>query len=70
MPNTAGVSVRVYNMLGQVVKTLVNGTLPAGVHRLSWDATDEGGATVSSGMYIYRLESEAFQATKTLVLMK
>ena len=70
MPNTSGVSVRIYNMLGQVVKTLVNGTLPAGIHRLTWDATDEGGSSVSSGMYIYRLESDTFQATKTLVLMK
>ncbi len=70
MPNTAGVSVRVYNVLGQVVKTLVNGTLPAGVHRVQWDATDQSGASVSSGLYIYRMETEAFQATKTLVLMK
>lgn len=70
MPNTSGVSVQIYNMLGQVVKTLVNGTMPAGIHRLTWDATDQSGASVSSGMYIYRLESESFQATRTLVLMK
>ena len=70
MPHTAGVTVRVYNVLGQVVKTLVNGTLPAGIHRVQWDATDESGAGVTSGLYIYRMETEAFQATKTLVLMK
>ncbi|MDA0683610.1 MAG: T9SS type A sorting domain-containing protein [Bacteroidetes bacterium] len=70
MPLAAGVSVRVYNVLGQVVKTLVNGTLPPGIHRVSWDATDQSGASVSSGLYIYRMETESFQATKTLVLMK
>ena len=70
MPQAAGVTVRVYNVLGQVVKTLVNGTLPPGIHRVQWDATDDTGAGVSSGLYIYRMETEAFQATKTLVLMK
>ena len=70
MPQAAGVTVRVYNVLGQVVKTLVNGTLPPGIHRIQWDATDDTGAGVSSGLYIYRMETEAFQATKTLVLMK
>jgi len=70
MPLAAGVSFRVYNVLGQVVKTLVNGTLPPGIHRVSWDATDQSGASVSSGLYIYRMETESFQATKTLVLMK
>ena len=70
MPVTAGVTVRIYNVLGQVVKTLVNGTLPAGTHRVSWDATDATGASVTSGLYIYRMETTSFQATKTLVLMK
>jgi hypothetical protein len=70
MPQAAGVTVRVYNVLGQVVKTLVNGTLPPGIHRVQWDATDDTGAGVTSGLYIYRMETEAFQATKTLVLMK
>ncbi|MDA0875291.1 MAG: T9SS type A sorting domain-containing protein, partial [Bacteroidetes bacterium] len=41
MPQAAGVTVRVYNVLGQVVKTLVNGTLPPGIHRVQWDATDD-----------------------------
>ncbi len=70
MPQTAGVTVRVYNALGQVVKTLVNGTLPSGTHQVQWDATDNSGAGVSSGLYVYRMETEAFQATKKLVLMK
>lgn len=70
MPQTAGVTVRVYNVLGQVVKTLVNGTLPSGTHQVQWDATDNSGAGVSSGLYVYRMETEAFQATKKLVLMK
>ena len=40
------------------------------MHQVQWDATDNSGSSVSSGLYIYRMETEAFQATKTLVLMK
>lgn len=70
MRQSAGVSVRIYNVLGQVVKTLVDGTLPAGIHRVQWDATDDSGTAVTSGLYLYRMETEGFASTKTLVLMK
>jgi len=70
MSEASNVSVKVYNVLGQVVKTLVNGTLPSGTHHVTWDARDEAGAPVSSGLYLYRMETTGFTATKTLVLMK
>ena len=70
MSEAANVSVKVYNVLGQVVKTLVSGTLPSGTHHVTWDARDEAGAPVSSGLYLYRMETTGFTATKTLVLMK
>ena len=70
MSEAANVSVKVYNVLGQVVKTLVSGTLPSGTHHVTCDARDEAGAPVSSGLYLYRMETTGFTATKTLVLMK
>ncbi|MBT6580690.1 MAG: T9SS type A sorting domain-containing protein, partial [Bacteroidetes Order II. Incertae sedis bacterium] len=70
MSESANVSLKVYNVLGQVVKTLVSGTLPSGMHSVSWDATDDSGSAVTTGLYIYRMETDNFSATKSLVLMK
>lgn len=55
LPEDAFVSVRVYNILGQEVKTLMNGQQAAHSHRVVWDGTDTMGKPVASGMYICRL---------------
>jgi len=70
MAETAHATIKVYNMLGQVVKTLVNGTMPIGTHRVEWDATDDSGTAVSTGVYMYRMETGGVSAARTLVLMK
>jgi hypothetical protein len=41
LSESASVSLKVYNVFGQVVKTLVSGTMPSGVHHVTWDARDE-----------------------------
>lgn len=46
----------VYNLRGQKVKTLAEGELPAGQHRLAWDGTDQSGRRAASGIYFFRLE--------------
>ena len=60
----------VFNILGQKVKTLVNGDMKAGEYTATWDGRDEFGSTVASGIYFYRLESQSFNATKKMILMK
>jgi|AP95_1055475.scaffolds.fasta_scaffold10998_3 hypothetical protein len=70
MGATANVSIRVFNVLGQVVRTLVDGTMSIGVHRVTWDARDDSGTTVATGLYLYQMETSGFQSVKTLVLMK
>jgi hypothetical protein len=60
-----GVSLKVYDMLGREVATLVNGEKEAGHYSAMFDA-----AKLSSGTYIYRLQSGAFTETKKLVLLK
>jgi hypothetical protein len=64
------VSLKIYNTLGQLVKTLVNSQQEAGVKTVQWDGTNEVGARVASGMYLYRLEANNFVQTKKMVLMK
>jgi len=70
MAQTTGVSIRVYNVLGQVVKTLVNGTYAPGVYRVNWDATDDSGVALRSGLYLYQMVTDEFTSVKSLVLMK
>ena len=64
------VGLRVYNMLGQLVKTLVNGDLPAGQHRALWDGSDQNGSALGSGVYFYRLEAEGQADVRRMVLVR
>jgi PKD repeat protein len=63
LPATGPVSLRVYDVLGQVVQTLVEGELTAGLHRAVWDGRDALGRDVASGVYFYALEASAVGAT-------
>jgi hypothetical protein len=60
----------VYNLLGQVVRDLVNEYRTAGSHTVTWDGKDAAGRSVASGIYIYRVETNQFSAVRRMVLMK
>jgi hypothetical protein len=64
------VSLKVYNTLGQVVKTLVNESQNPGPHSVKWDNRDETGREVTAGIYFYRLASGEFSSTKKMVVLK
>ncbi|ARA91750.1 hypothetical protein AWN76_000260 [Rhodothermaceae bacterium RA] len=64
------VSLVVYNLLGQEVRTLIQGALPAGTYTVEWDGRDNAGAPVSSGVYLYRLTQGDQMQTRSMVLMK
>ena len=70
LPTRSEVTLTVFNVLGQQVTTLADGTYPAANHFLSWNAKDAFGRAVSSGIYFYRLEAEDFSATKKMALLK
>jgi len=65
LPRASWVKLEVYNLIGQKVATLADGRLAAGSHIVHWDAGD-----FASGVYLYKLETEAFKATKKMVLLK
>ncbi len=67
---SAKVSLKIYNVLGQEVRTLVSGQMPPGVHSVTWDGKDQRGQNVSSGVYLYRLETGGFSKTLKLTLLK
>jgi M6 family metalloprotease-like protein len=64
------VSLVVYNVLGEQVRTLDNGTRPAGFYDVSWNGADDHGQQVSNGIYFYKLISGNFQSTKKLTVLK
>jgi len=64
------VSVRVYNMLGQEVATLVNGYQKAGEQSVVWHGTNNSGQTVASGLYIYRIQAGNTVMTQRMLFMK
>ncbi len=71
LPIRKQVTVRIYNELGQLVKTLVDHvTQEAGRHQVVWDGTDSNGQPVASGTYIYSLEYGNFRKTKRMTLLK
>ncbi len=63
-------SLTIFNGLGQQVKTLFTGALPAGPHALEWDGTADNGAPVTSGIYYYQLHSAAFLDTRKMLLLR
>jgi hypothetical protein len=70
IPEAANVQVSVYSLLGQKVKTLVNGAHQPGFYAVQWNGTNDQGSPVASGMYICRIHADRFNAVKKLILMK
>jgi hypothetical protein len=65
LPKTTQVVLKIYNIFGQEVRTLVNARQPAGVNTVVWDGRDQSGKEVSSGIYIYRVQAgESIQSRK------
>jgi hypothetical protein len=68
IPRELPVELRVYDVAGRVVKTLVSATLPAGPHEARWDGTTDRGTRASPGTYFYRLRAGDEHAVRTLML--
>ncbi len=70
LAQSADVSLTIYNLLGQEVKTLIDGKFSAGEHRVTWDGTDSIGHPCATGVYLYRLESEETSLSRKMILLK
>ena len=64
------VGLTIHDISGRLVRTLVSGNRNAGRHEVIWDGTDNRGADVASGVYLYRMRSGDFADTKKLVLLR
>jgi hypothetical protein len=67
LPRSSLVTIKIYNVLGQEVRTLVNSELQAGNYTVQWNGDNNTGRSVASGIYIYRVA--AGQTVKTMKMM-
>jgi len=70
LPEASFVSIKIYNVLGQEVKSLLNDQKNAGTYSVQWNGDNNFGHKVSSGTYIYRIVAGNNVATKKMVLLK
>ncbi len=67
----AEVTLKIFNVLGQQVRTLVNKQQPAGTYSVQWDGADDLGRQVASGIYIFQISAgDAFKVSKRMLLLK
>jgi hypothetical protein len=70
LPAASSVTLQVYDLLGQVVTTLVDASQTAGTHVMEWNGRDNLGRSVASGVYFYRLTAGSFTSTRKMILLK
>ena len=63
-------SLKIYNILGRLVRTLVDEEKAPGSYKIIWDGKDNSGKEVGSGIYFYQLRTEEYTATKKMVLLR
>jgi hypothetical protein len=70
LPEKSLVSLKIYNALGQLVKTLKNSSLAAGNHKIKWFGDNNFGKKVSSGIYFYNIKTKTTNKTMKMVFIK
>ena len=70
LPKDGLVNITIYDMIGRVVKTLVNGSQTAGFKSVQWNATNDRNEPVSAGLYLYTIQAGEFRQTKKMMLLK
>jgi len=70
LPKPAQVSIKIYNLTGQLVRTLVNARIEAGYHSVAWDGRNENGTPLPSGIYLYKMVADQFTEVRRMTLLK
>ena len=70
IPEVSDVRIDIYNIAGKKVRTLVSREHQPGRYKIQWNATNEFGSPVATGMYIYKIQAKDFVSVKKLLLMK
>lgn len=67
---TSNITINIYDIMGQIVKTLVSDTRKPGDYTITWDCTNQSGQQVGNGCYIYSMQASAFRDSKKLIIIK
>ena len=70
LPIASFVSIKIFNSVGELVKTLLEKDITEGYHSIEWDATNNYGRNLSSGVYYYRIQAGDFVQTRKMLLIK
>ena len=70
LPEDGLVNITIYDMMGKIVKTLVNSSQTAGYKSVQWNATNDRNESVSAGLYLYTIQAGEFRQTKKMLLLK
>lgn len=70
LPTTVKVKLKIFDLLGREVRTLVNQVQPAGQHQARWDGKDNEGRDIPSGIYLVRIESAEFVKVRKMTLLR
>ena len=70
IPENSEVNLTIYNLTGKKITDLVQGQVNAGIYSVNWDGTNHTGNPVSSGLYLYTVETANFRSMKKMILMK
>ncbi len=70
LPKASDAEIKIYNIYGQEIKSLLNQKMQAGAHKVIWDGTNHFGAYVSSGIYIVHFSTLDFQKSIKTILLK
>ncbi len=64
------IQIKIYNQVGQMVKTLANGKYPRGIHQVKWNGGGQDGVPLASGIYFYRMDADGIHHTKQMILLR
>jgi photosystem II stability/assembly factor-like uncharacterized protein len=70
LPQSEHVTLRIFNVAGQEIRTLVREQQNTGVYRVRWDGKDDSGRSVASGLYFYRIKAGSYVASRKMTLIK
>lgn len=70
LPKQTRVQIKVFNVLGQEIKTLLDSEYQPGVHKIRWDGKDRRGNLTAAGVYLYRIKAGDFTSVKKMLLLR
>jgi flagellar hook assembly protein FlgD len=70
LPKVSTITLDVFNILGQKVRTLIDRQLPAGIYNVTFDGRGDDRKPLASGVYLYRLTAENYSRSRAMMLLK